>query len=135
MKIPRFRKSKWWILHTMEASLTRCAREAGYDSISFRTSRPDPPNVSCVAELQHCRQRVTTNGTMSTWGHVGLYELMSVHMHGSYACGNNESGRSVVFMEHVRSGWQASRPCVCDPRSQWLNCDGGEILPPSRVCP
>jgi hypothetical protein len=115
----RWKHRRTAILLSLEQSLTRCARTAGLDSISFRTSRPDPPNASCIYNFEHCRQHVTTTGTMSTWGHVGLYELMSVHMVGSFACGNESGG----ILPYVRSGWKASRPCDCDPAaSVWLNC-------------
>lgn len=100
--------------------LARCAVASGIDTISFRTSRPDPPNVTCVYDKMRCKQHVSVNGTMSTWGLVGLYELMATNLSGMHACGAREGGSFLSF----RAGWRASKPCSCNHHSIFLNCDG-----------
>jgi len=115
------RRYPWLRMKYIEVAMTKCARDAGLDSLSFRTSRPDPPNVTCVLDKEACKQHVSTNGTMSTWGSVGLYELMSVHLVGEHACGNVSSG----IVPGIRAGWKASRPCQCESSNSdgWLNCN------------
>ena len=69
-----------------------------------------------------CRERVTSPpDTMSTWGLVGMYELLSSRLVGKHACGSHAGG----LVRNFRAGWAASRPCYCQNASgQWLNCEG-----------
>lgn len=97
-----------------------CARNVGLDSYSFRTSRPVPAGYACIQNYSQCEQVVSTNGTMSTWGLVGLYELVAPKLAGKFPCGSAEGGTSPGF----RAGWRASRPCNCNNAEPtgWLNC-------------
>jgi len=97
-----------------------CARRADLDSYSFRTSRPVPAGWDCIRNYNRCKQTVSTNGTMSTWGMVNLYELVAPKLIGKFACGTEAGGASAGF----RRGWRASHACNCNNAnpSGWLNC-------------
>ena len=103
----------------------------GLDSFSFKTNRVIPHNVSCLYDYATCKQLPTTTGTLSTWGMVGLFELVGlrgpggVALTGKYTCGTSAAGLTAGF----RAGWRASRPCDCSDagsatRPGWLNCAG-----------
>ena len=111
--------------------LAVCARRAGYDTLSFRSSRIRIQGMACrnFRDVKRCGSVATANGTLSTWGLVGLYELMTTHMSGRYACGTKPAIQQSIQHPRLRCGWQASRPCACNNRSLWLNCDGN--LPPA----
>ena len=107
--------------------LAVCVRRAGLDTLSFRTSRQvnvnDTQGRACKAlrdPVNVCPSVVSTEGTVSTWGLVGLLEISASMLAGKYPCGQREGG----LLPRFRAGWRASRPCVCDNTSKWLNCDG-----------
>ena len=100
-------------------TLALCARRAGFDTLAFRTSRTSTPELSCrLQEPDKCWTTVTTNGTVATWGHIGMMELFATRLSGRWPCGNPSGDRLPRF----RAGWRASRECVCDNSSVWLNC-------------
>ena len=113
--------------------LAACAKKAGLDSFSFRTSQPDPPGLLCLNLLKNvnsshlCKGIVTKEGTMSTWGLVGFYELATRRLRGRFPCGapvlGGKSAAGNASAALFRAGWKASRPCGCsNQRSKWLNC-------------
>lgn len=80
-----------------ENALSRCIRSQGYDSAQMR---PNPYPV------------------MNTFGQAGWAELFSSRYVGKYACGTPNGGPSPF----LKSGWQASRACDCDPSQLQTNC-------------
>ena len=105
--------------------LAVCARRAGYDTIAFRSSRIRvPTDRSCrTLDVELCPQIATSEGSVvSTYGMVGLLEILAPLLSGKYACGYRS--RSWSGAARFRAGWRASRPCVCNnSKSVWLNCE------------
>ena len=124
-------------------TMVDCARRHGdLDSFSFRTSVRVPANFGAWIAAGHPPCHATTSpAAFSTWGMVGLYELVAVNKTGMYACGDAIGGVGSGF----RAGWRASRPCDCvndhmrdlsdwaNPRGtygqHWLNCAGSGSWP------
>jgi len=82
------------------------AAAQGYDTIQF-LKHQDHVNYPCA-----------------TKDHIPFMniEIVGVKMVGTYAC-VNPSGRDVL-----RAGWGASRPCICDNKQSFTNCQNVPTL-------
>jgi len=87
-----------------DAEMSIKAAMLGYDSVQFMWHQ-DGGNYPCYAKL----------GPSRSHGGIMNFEILSTNLIGAYACG---SPTGVGF----RSGWQASRPCVCNNNLEYLNC-------------
>jgi len=87
--------------------LSKAAAAQSYDSIQF-LAHVDDVNYQCDSH---------------NTGKVGLdymgMEILAVKLVGSYSCGTPAGAPS-----SVKTGWQASKPCQCDNKHEFLNCNG-----------
>lgn len=87
--------------------LNKAAAGAGYDSISF------------VAHIDHVNYECDTHNTGNSGLDYMSLEVVACKLVGTYACGTATGAPSVI-----RAGWEASRPCTCDNKQQFTNCQG-----------
>jgi hypothetical protein len=87
--------------------LSKAAAATGVDSIQF------------LAHVDHVNYQCDTHNT----GNAGLdymgLEILAVKLVGKYSCGTPAGAPS-----SIRTGWQASKPCHCDNKHEFLNCKG-----------
>lgn len=91
----------------LNEELSKAAAAANYDSLQF------------LAHVDHVNYQCDTHNT----GHAGLdymgIEILAAKLVGTYACGGPAGAPPTV-----KAGWQASKPCECDNKMQYLNCQG-----------
>jgi len=87
--------------------LSKSAASQGYDSIQF------------LAHVDHTNYQCDTYNTANHGlDYMGM-EIVAVKLVGTYSCGTARGAPS-----SIRTGWQASRPCRCSNRHEFLNCQG-----------
>lgn len=87
--------------------LSKACASQGYDSIQF-LAHVDHANYQCD----------TQNSGNAGLDYMGL-EVLACKLAGTYACSAAAGAPSVI-----RAGWQGSKPCACDNKNGYLNCDG-----------
>ena len=91
----------------MNEELSKAAAAAGFDSIQF------------LAHVDHTNYQCDTHNT----GHPGFdymgVEVLAVKLTGTYPCGTSTGAPA-----SIRAGWEGSRQCDCNPKAQFLNCNG-----------
>merc|ERR1712072_961026 len=92
-------------------AMAKAAAAQGYDSLQF-VGYSDH-------EFDPCRDKV--HPTMN-------YELVSTRAVGRYSCGNPGGDQP-----YIKTGWNHDKPCTCDPKSKFLNCNGVPVLKQSAV--
>ena len=104
---------------THDDYLAVCARRAGYDTVAFRSSHYAIQSKACDPHnLTQCPTIATTDGTVATFGMVGMLELFATRLSGRWSCGQESNGP----LKRFRAGWRASRACICNNSHVWLNC-------------
>merc|ERR1711920_954840 len=91
----------------LNEELAKAAAAANYDSVQF------------LAHVDHVNYQCDTKNT----GNPGLdymgLEILGTKLVGTYPCGGATGAPA-----SIRAGWQASKPCDCDAKQQYLNCKG-----------
>jgi hypothetical protein len=91
----------------MNEAMSKAAAAAGYDSIQF------------LAHVDHVNYQCDTKNTgRAGFDYMGV-EIVAVKLVGTYPCGTASGAPP-----SIRSGWKASATCKCNPKDQFLNCDG-----------
>lgn len=87
--------------------LSKVAAGQGYDSIQF------------LAHVDHINYQCDTKNM----GNKGLdymgVEIIACKLVGTYACCTQAGAPNVI-----KAGWQGSRPCLCDNKHDFINCQG-----------
>lgn len=91
--------------------LAKAAAAKGYDSLQF------------LAHVDHVNYPCDSSNTGDAGVKFMGMELLATKLTGTFACGA-EAGAP----PSIRSGWQASRACVCDNSVNFLNCQGTPAL-------
>jgi hypothetical protein len=91
----------------MNEAMSKAAVAAGYDSVQF------------LAHVDHVNYQCDTQNTgRAGFDYMG-FEIVAVKLTGTYPCGAVGGAPS-----SIRRGWRASLACTCDPKQQFLNCQG-----------
>ena len=95
----------------MNEAMSKAAAAAGYDSVQF------------LAHVDHVNYQCDTKNTGRVgFDYMGL-EVVAVKLTGTYPCGTANGAPPTI-----RRGWGGSSACKCDPKKQFLNCEG--VPPP-----
>jgi hypothetical protein len=89
------------------SAMSRAAAKAGYDSVQF------------MKHIDHTNYQCDTHNTGRSGFMYLSFELVGVKLVGTYACGSQYD-----TIPAIRRGWQASQPCLCKNKLQFLNCHG-----------
>lgn len=92
--------------------LSKAAANQGYDSIQF-LSHVDHVNYPCD----------TKNTGNAGLAYMGM-EVVACKLVGTHACCGAAGAPAVI-----KKGWAASRPCACDNKKQFMNCN----MPPTQA--
>jgi len=87
--------------------LSKACASKELDTIQFLKHK-DPVNYPC--DTKH-----TGNAAVPYMG----MEIVACKLVGTYACGAKSGAPDVI-----KAGWKASKTCICDNKSKYLNCKG-----------
>ena len=91
----------------MNEALSKAAAAAGYDSIQF-LAHVDHVNYQCD----------TKNMGRAGFDYMGV-EVLATKLTGTYPCGTPAGAPNVITR-----GWSGGTACTCNPKAQFLNCQG-----------